>query len=156
MENKNTSNTRNNVRPSATTSRRKKRHKTGGSNKPRIGGTAVPGAKSTQSKSISSSNDPNQQQAESSNRDMRRRMQHLSAGQYSQEKSIETLQHRRKKRVAQRKQRLEEQREKVRKSLPGGKITLGRRNTYFLVGAVVLIVLLIAVFVVLRLLHILA
>jgi cobalamin biosynthesis Mg chelatase CobN len=156
MANESTSNTQNNVRSSATASRRKKRHKTARSNKQRIGGTAVPGAKSTQPKPISSSNDPNQQQTESSNRDMRRRMQHLGTGQYSQEKSVETLQQRRKKQVTQRKQRLEEQREKVRKSLPGGKITLGRRNTYFLIGAVVLIVLLIVLFVVLRQLHILA
>lgn len=105
---------------------------------------------------MSSSNDPSQQQTESSNRDMRRRMQHLGTGQYSQQKNIETLQQRRNKRVTQRKQRLEEQREKVRKSLPGGKITLGRRNTYFLIGAVVLIVLLIVLFVVLRQFHILA
>src|SRR5205809_500385 len=49
------------------------------SNQPRIGGTAAPGAKSTRPKEITSKS-PQQQQAESYNRDMRRRMEHLGTG----------------------------------------------------------------------------
>jgi hypothetical protein len=101
------------------------------------------------------SNDPNQQQIESYNRTMRRRMQQLKTGPYSQQEKMQTLQERRQKRIDRRKERLEERREDLKKSLPGGKITLGRRNTYFLIATVALIVLLIVVFVVLRQLHIL-
>lgn len=137
--------------PLRTSSRRKGHHESGRSNRSRVGGTAARDAKSVQPKPVSTSNNPNQQQMEGLNRDMRRRMQHLGTGPYSQEKRMETLQGRRKKR----KQRLEEQRQQVRKSMPGGKITIGRKNTYFLIGVVVLIVLLIVLFVVLRQLHIL-
>jgi hypothetical protein len=77
-------------------------------------------------------------------------MQQLKAGPYGQEQKMQTLQEQRQKRIERRKQRLEERREEVKKSLPGGKITLGRRNTYFLMGVVVLLVLLIVVFIVLR------
>jgi hypothetical protein len=120
----------------------------------RMGGTAVPGAKSTLPKPPSASNDPNQQQVDSSNRTMRRRMQQIKAGPYAQEQRMQTLQERRQKRVERRKQRVEEQRQELRKSVPGGKISLGRRNTYFIVAIVVLIILLIVLFVVLRQLHI--
>jgi hypothetical protein len=122
----------------------------------RIGGTAIPGAKSTQPKPPSTSNDPNQQQADSYNRTMRRHMQQIKAGPYAQEQRMQTLQERRRKRVERRKQRVEEKREELRKSIPGGKISLGRRNTYFLIAVVVLIILLIVLFVVLRQLHIVA
>jgi len=59
------------------------------------------------------------------------------------------------KRVDRRKERLDERREDLKKSLPGGKITLGRRNTYFLIATIALIVLLIVLFVVLRQMHLL-
>lgn len=118
--------------------------------KPRVGGTAVPGAKSTLPKQITSSNNLAQQQADSYNRDMRRRMQHLGTGPYSENQKVATVQEQRRKRIERRKQRLEEQRERLRKSLPGGKITLGRRNIYFLLAVAAIVVLLIVVFIVIR------
>ena len=115
----------------------------------------MPGAKSTQPKPPPTGNDPNQQQVESYNRTMRRRMQQMKTGPYAEQEKMQTLQERRQKRVERRKERIEERREDLKKSLPGGKITLGRRNTYFLIATIAIIVLLIVVFVVLRYSHVL-
>ena len=119
--------------------------------KPRAGGTAVPGAKSTLPKPPPTSSDPNQQQIESYNRTMRRRMQQIGAGPYAGQQKMETLQNQRQKRVARRKQRLEEKRVELRKAIPGGKVRLDRRVIYFTIASIALVVLLIAVFVILRL-----
>jgi hypothetical protein len=133
-----------------------KRTGTGGKGgRSRIGGSAVAGAKSTLPKPPPTSNDPNQQQIESYNRTMRRRMQQLKTGPYAEQERVQTLRERRQKRIDRRKERLEERREDLKKSLPGGKITLGRRNTYFLIATIALIVLLIVLFVVLRQMHLL-
>src|SRR5437660_4286980 len=99
--------------------------------KSRAGGTAVPGAKSTQPKPPRTSSDPNQQQIESYNRTMRRRMQQMGAGPYSGQQRMDTIQNQRQKRLAGRKQRLEEKRAELRKAIPGGKVRLDRRITYF-------------------------
>lgn len=117
------------------------------SNRPRIGGTAVPGAKSTQPKEITSTN-PQQQQAESYNRTMRRRMEHLGTGA----NQGSTLQDQRRKRLEKRKRRIEERRQEVKKVAAGGPrdITLGRRNTYFLIAVAVIIVAIIVVAIILR------
>lgn len=115
-------------------------------NQPRVGGTAVAGAKSTRPKEITSTN-PQQQQAESYNRDMRRRMDHLGtgAGQSSSAKDP------RQKRLEKRKRRMEERRQEVKKVAATGprNIALGRRNTYFLiaVAAVILLVIIVAILV---------
>ena len=121
-------------------------------NRSRVGGTAVPGAKSTLPKQIPTNNNSAQQQTESYNRDMRRRMQHLGTG--PNENKANTVQEQRRKRIERRKQRVEEERARLRRSTPGGKITLGRRNLYFILGTVALVVLLIVIFVVLRMNHI--
>ncbi len=132
-----------------------KRRDKGKSDKPRIGGTAVPGAKSTQPKQITSTNNQSQQQTESSNRTMRRRMEQLGTGAASEEDRGKTLQDRRKKQLDRRKEKLEERRAQLRKSMPGGgKLTLGRRNTYFIIAAVVIVVLLIVAFILLRQFHV--
>jgi len=123
-------------------------------NRTPIGGTAVPGAKSTAPKPPAASS-PSQQQAESYNRDMRRRMQHMGTGPYSENQRA-TPQEQRKKRIERRKQRLEEERERLRRSSPTGKVTLGRRSLYFVIGVAVLVVLLIVVFVILRTTHVIA
>jgi pyridoxine 5'-phosphate synthase PdxJ len=136
--------------PSATSSVTKKGGQGSKGNKPRVGGTAVSGAKSMQPKSVSTSSDPNQQQIDNSNRDMRRRMQHLGTGPYAENKSAQKMQEKRRERIERRKNRLEEKRAELRKSVPGGKITLGRRNTYFLIAVMAIVVLLIVAFVVLR------
>lgn len=121
------------------------------SNRPQIGGTAVPGAKSTVPKGPPTSNNPQQQQLESYNRTMRRRMQNMGAGEDQQ---MKTIQNQRRKRLERRKQRIEERRAELRKSIPGGKIVLGRRNLYFIIGVVVVIVLLV-LFALLRQWHVL-
>ncbi len=132
-----------------------KRRGKGKSDKPRVGGTAVPGAKSTQPKQITSTNNQNQQQAESSNRTMRRRMEQLGTGPASEEDRGKTLQDRRKKQLDRRKEKLEERRAQLRKSMPGGgKLTLGSRNTYFIIAVVVIVVLLIVAFILLRQFHV--
>ena len=106
----------------------------------RVGGTAVPGAKSMQPKEITTTN-PQQQQAESYNRDMRRRMQHLGTGPGQGS----TVQDQRQKRLDKRKKRIEERRQEVKKVAATGprNISLGRRNTYFLIAVVVVIILVI-------------
>ncbi|HLZ56060.1 MAG TPA: hypothetical protein VKR06_03850 [Ktedonosporobacter sp.] len=140
--------------PDSSSSARKSSSK-GKTHKSRVGGTAVPGAKSTQPKPASTSSDPNQQQIESYNRDMRRRMEHLGAGPYAQENRTQSLQEQRQKRLDRRKQRLDEKRQEMRKAMPGGKISLGRKNTYFVIAAAALVVLIIVVFAILRLTNVL-
>ena len=90
-----------------------------------------------------------QQQAESYNREMRRRMQHLGTGPYN-ENSAPMEQQR--KRLEKRKKRIEERKQEVKKVAATGpsRITLGRRNTYFLIGAVVFLIVIIALFIILR------
>lgn len=131
---------------------------TGGKNgnRVRIGGTAVPGARSMQPKQISETNNPQQQQHESYNRDMRRRMERMGIGPQDNEDQMKEMQKRRdkrKKNIERKKQRLEEQRIAIRKSSPIGKISLGRKNLYFIIAVAVLLILLI-VFAVLRSIHV--
>lgn len=121
--------------------------------KSRVGGTALPTAKSMQPKQVPTNNNANEP-VESYNRDMRRRMQQMKTGPYAQEERMQTLQQQRQKKIDRRKQRLEEQRADLRKSLPGGKITLGRRNTYFLIAVAAIIVVLIILAIVLRQVHV--
>jgi len=129
--------------PSAASSASKGKQTVKG-NKPRIGGTAVQGAKSTQPREPKSTS-PAQQQAESYNRDMRRRMQHLGTGPYGED-PIAAAQEKRKKRIDRRKKRVEDRREDAKKSIgPGFKATLGNRNTYFLIALVAIIVIVVAV-----------
>ncbi|MEO9058538.1 MAG: hypothetical protein ABI396_10220 [Ktedonobacteraceae bacterium] len=111
-------------------------------NRPHVGGTAMPGAKSTQPKEVSTSN-PQQQQADNYNRTMRRRMEHLGTGP----SQGSTAQDQHKKRLEKRRKRIEERREEVRKVAASGprKITIGRRNTYFLIAVAVLIVAIIVI-----------
>ena len=107
----------------------------GKSNRPRVGGTAVPGARSTQPKEINTSN-PQQQQADSYNRTMRRRMEHLGTGP----SEVSPMQEQRKKRIEERRQTVK----KVTASAPRN-ITLGRRNTYFLIAVAAIIVAIIVI-----------
>jgi hypothetical protein len=120
----------------------------GKSSQSRIGGTAVPGAKSTQPKEMTATNSQQQQQMESYNRTMRRRMEHMGTGP----SSTSTVQDQRRKRLEKRKKRLEERRQEVKKVTAGAprNITLGRRNTYFLIAVAVIIVVIIAVAVILN------
>lgn len=110
--------------------------------RPRVGGTALPGAKSTQPKESTATN-PQEQQAESYNRDMRRRMQHLGTGPGQGN----NVQDQRQKRLDKRKKRIEERRQEAKKVAATGPrtISLGRRNTYFLIAVVALIILVIII-----------
>ncbi len=111
----------------------------GKSNHPRVGGTAVQGAKATQPKQVGTTNNAQQQQYESMNRDMRRRMEHLGTAPDQNKNSV--VEQRRKK-LEKRRRRIEERRQEVKRVAATGprNISLGRRNTYFLIAVAVLIV----------------
>jgi hypothetical protein len=117
-----------------------------------IGGTAVPGAKSTQPKKISSTNNPQQQEIEGYNRTMRRRMRQMGTGPYaSEQQDVKTLQEKRKERIERIKQRRTAQIAAVKRSLPGGKISTDTKRVYYLVaGVAIAIVAVILLFVILR------
>jgi hypothetical protein len=128
-----------------------KRNEQGKSAQSRIGGPAAPGAKSTQPKQMPTSNNPQEQQLASYNRVMRRRMEKM--GTYSTDRRMQNVHEQRQKRIARRKQKLEERRAEIRRNMPQGKITLGRKNTYFVIGAAIIIALIIILFLVLRANH---
>lgn len=120
-------------------------------NRAQIGGTAIPGAKSTQPKPVSTSNNPQQQERENANRMMRRRMEHLGAGSQSSEQ-VKTTHDRRKERVERVKERQKAQVSAVKRSLPGGQLATDTSRVYYLIGGVAaVIVILILAFVILRL-----
>ncbi len=116
-----------------------KAQQSGKKNKPDIGGKATAGAKSTLPREVKTS-DPMQQQAESYNRQMRRRMQHLGTGPYN---APQTAQKKRQKRLERKRKRLEEQRQEIKKTR--SKIRLGRRVIYFLIFVVAIVLLVIAI-----------
>jgi hypothetical protein len=116
--------------------------------KPVIGGTAVQGAKSTQPKEIAATS-PAQQDAESYNREMRRRMQHMGTGPYGGSPT-DTVRDRRQKRIDKRKQQQEEVKKTVVTKGPSTDIKLGRRNTYFVLGTLALILLIIVIALIIR------
>ena len=118
------------------------------SNQPKVGGTAVTGARSTQPRPAAAN--PQQQQQESYNREMRRRMERLGTGPQSETDRAEKIQKQRSKRIERRQQRVEERREEARKRLPASRPGLGRRNTIFLVAVIAALVILFVVFALLR------
>lgn len=124
-----------------------KKSKSNRAGKPQIGGTAVPGARSTQPRQVSQSSDPNQQQIDSYNRTMRRRMVQMGGGESQRPASP---QEQRRKRIERRKQRLDEQREHLRRSMPTNKITLGRNMIYFIIAVAVIIIALVAFFLIFK------
>ena len=119
-------------------------------NRPQVGGSAVSGAKSTQPRPITESKDPNQQQIDSYNRTMRRRMEHIGAGPYAQEGRMESMKRRREKKVEQRQERRVEAQQELKTSMRG----FGKRNLYFFFGTVALVVLIIVIYVLLRVYHV--
>jgi hypothetical protein len=117
----------------------------GKSRRPAIGGTAVPGAKSTLPKEMPTTQNPNaQQQAEMYNRDMRRRMQHMGTGPYT-EPAPNPARKRAEKRIEERKKRQEDVKKTVVKKGPSTDIRLGRRNTYFVLGTIAVVALIIVI-----------
>src|SRR5579875_153620 len=124
------------IQPASSASSTSKGKSGAKSRKPTIGGTAVQGAKSTQPKELSTAT-PVNRQPEYYNREMRRRMRQMGTGPYSERPVIDPRERRRKRQ------------ERVRHIAdvrgPSRDIKLGRRNTYFLIGIVALIALLIVV-----------
>jgi hypothetical protein len=119
-------------------------------NQTQVGGTALPGAKSTQPKQISNTNNPQKQEMESYNRTMRRRMEHLGTGSRSADPA-KAVRNRRQERLERIKERQKAQVASVKRSLPGGKVSTDTSRVYYLIGGVAAaIVLLIIVFVILR------
>lgn len=117
----------------------------GKNRRPAIGGTAVPGAKSTQPKEMPTSQTPNaEQQAETYNREMRRRMQHMGTGPYSEPAAVPARK-RAQKRLEERKKRQEEVKKVIATKGPAKDSRLGRRNTYFVLGTIALVVLIIVI-----------
>ncbi len=135
--------------PSISIQTEKSKEKQGSkSRKPAIGGTAVQGAKSTQPKEIKATS-PTQQEAESYNREMRRRMQHMGTGPYGGNPT-EVVRDRRKKRIDKRKQQQEEVKKTVATKGPSTDIKLGRKNTYFVLGTLAFIILIIVIALIIR------
>src|SRR5437763_12912543 len=79
-----------------------KSKQSGKSNRPRVGGTATPGAKSTQPREVTPTN-PQQQQAETYNRTMRGRIEQIGIGTTQ----TSTLQEQRKKQLEKKKKCIE-------------------------------------------------
>ncbi len=117
-----------------------------------VGGTAISGAKSTQPKQTSPTNNPQQQEIEGYNRTMRRRMQHMGTGPYAgEQQKVKTLQQKRKEKIERLKQRRAAQVAAVKRSLPSGKISTDTKRVYYLVAVVAIaIVAVILLFVILR------
>jgi hypothetical protein len=122
----------------------------GKNRRPTVGGTAVTGAKSTRPKEMPTSQTPNaEQQAETYNRDMRRRMQHMGTGPYSEPAPVPARK-KAQKRIDERKKRQEEVKKNVISKGPSTDIKLGRRNTYFVLGALAFVALVIVIAVLVR------
>jgi cobalamin biosynthesis Mg chelatase CobN len=122
----------------------------GKNRRPTIGGTAITGAKSTRPKEMSTSQTPNaEQQAETYSRDMRRRMQHMGTGPYSEPAPVPARK-KAQKRIEERKKRQAEVKKNVISKGPSTDIKLGRRNTYFVLGALAFVVLVIVIAIIVR------
>ncbi len=135
--------------PSATgATNQRKSKQTGKSRQRAVGGTAAPGAKSTQPKETGAGA-PSQQQAEYYNRETRRRMEQMGTGPYAERATVDPRERRKK-----RKERLQERQERmahlVNAKGPSRDIKLGRRNTYFVIGTVAAIIILVVVFIIIR------
>ena len=120
----------------------------GKNRKPTIGGTAVQGAKSTLPKEVPET-PAAQQQPEAYNREMRRRMQHMGTGPYT-EPAPNPARKRMQKRVDERKKRQEAVKKTVVTRGPSTNVRIGRKNTYFILGAVAIVVLIIVIAIIIR------
>lgn len=133
---------------SAQTSSPKKGKQSSKHHHAKIGGTAVTGAKSTLPKELSTGS-PANQQPEYYNRDTRRRMEHMGTGPYA-ERAVVDPRERRKRRQ----ERLQERQERIKQMVnakgPSRDVKLGKRNTYFLIGLAVALVVLFAVYIIVR------
>nr|BBH89683.1 hypothetical protein KTC_44340 [Thermosporothrix sp. COM3] len=118
--------------------------------RPQIGGSAVPGARSTQPKQMPTSNNPQEQQLASYNREMRRRMEKIGAGPAAEENRLEKMREKRKRKLDLKKQRAAEEQERLRRQLAPKRARLDRKVYYFIFGTLLLIVLIIVLFLLFR------
>ena len=103
-----------------------------------------------QPKEMPTSQNPNaEQQAETYNREMRRRMQHMGTGPYSEPAPVPARK-KAEKRIQERKKRQEEVKKTVVAKGPSTDIKLGRRNTYFVLGTLAVVVLIIVIAIILH------
>lgn len=121
----------------------------GKNRKPAIGGTAVTGAKSTIPKEIPTSGPP-QDRPEMYNRDARRRMQHMGTGPYTDRTASVPARKRFEKRVEERKKRQEAVKKTVVTKGPSTNVKIGNKNTYFLLGVLGIVVLIIVIALIIR------
>jgi hypothetical protein len=116
--------------------------------KPAIGGKAVTGAKSTIPKEVPSSG-PVKDRPELYNRTARRRMQQMGTGPYNEATPVPARK-RFEKRAEERKKRQEAVKKTVVTKGPSTKIKIGNRNTYFMLTALGIIVLVIVIAIIVR------
>lgn len=113
-----------------------------------IGGSAQAGAKSTQARQTPETNDPQELQYSSYNRDMRRRMQNMGTAPESQ-KGNPNLD-KRKKMLEKREKKQQELRQAVSKKIPKSTVAVGARGWIFPIIVFVILALLIGGFLILR------
>ncbi len=113
---------------------------------PQIGGTAVPGARSTQQKEVAATN-PQEQQYEAYNRTMRRRMRQMGTDPETQQQQQQEKVSPRKKRMEQQRAKLEARRKELMKDAPKIDTAIGKRGLWIFLGllAVVAIIIVIAI-----------
>jgi predicted RND superfamily exporter protein len=117
--------------------------------RPTIGGTAITGAKSTIPKEIPTSGPP-QDRPELYNRDARRRMQHMGTGPYTEKAPVAPARKRIEKRAEERKKRQEAVKKTVVTKGPSTNVRIGNKNTYFLLTALSIVVLIIVIALIIR------
>jgi hypothetical protein len=136
------------IQPVSSGAEQKKGKQSGKSRQSAVGGTAVQGAKSTIPKELSTGT-PADQQPEYYNRDTRRRMQQMGTGPYTERASVNPRE-RKKKRLERIKERQAQMKHTVDAKGPSRDIKLVRRNTYFLIGIIAAVIILIVVFLIIR------
>ncbi len=117
--------------------------------KPTIGGTAVAGARSTMPKEIPTTG-PAQDRPERYNRETRRRMEQMGTGPYNDTTASSPARKRYEKRAEERKKRREEVKKTVVTKGPSTNVKIGNKNTYFLLIALGIVLLIIIIAIIIR------
>jgi TolA-binding protein len=108
-------------------------------NQSSIGGTAVQGARSTAPKQFTANANAQQQQMESYNREMRRRMERLNGDDNDRATSVQKSRQKRQERLKERRQT---QLARVKRSLPGGKVDTSINRVYILLAIILVVIVL--------------
>ncbi len=131
--------------PTPSSANQPKGKQSGQRRKTTIGGTAIQGARSTQPKEVPTGPTANQK-PEFYNRVTRRRMEQMGTGPYNERATVDPRE-RRKKSQQKRQDKIKAL---VDAKGPGRDIKLGNRNTYFLIGVVVVLIALFILFLVFK------